>query len=61
MITCCKDCKKRFPGCHDYCETYLEEKEEHEQVRMKARREKDADNDFYGVWMPKRKNKGRMR
>ena len=24
----CKDCTERYPGCHDYCERYLSEKEE---------------------------------
>ena len=27
-IKCCKDCKKRFLGCHDSCATYKAELEE---------------------------------
>ena len=27
-IKCCKDCKKRFLGCHDSCDEYKEELEE---------------------------------
>lgn len=27
-IKCCKDCKKRFLGCHDTCATYKSELEE---------------------------------
>lgn len=25
-ITCCRKCDKRYPGCHDDCETFQSEK-----------------------------------
>ena len=25
-ITCCRKCDKRYPGCHDECETFRSEK-----------------------------------
>lgn len=25
-ITCCRKCDKRYPGCHDGCETFQSEK-----------------------------------
>ena len=25
-ITCCRKCDKRYPGCHDNCETFQSEK-----------------------------------
>lgn len=50
MITCCKDCvaPKRHPGCHDYCEEYLKEKEEHERQKEAARKEKLIVNGIVG-------------
>lgn len=61
MITCCKDCKKRYLGCHDYCETYLDEKEKHDQLRKKIYKEKQADNDYYEAYYSNRKDRRRMR
>ena len=26
-ITCCKDCKERYIGCHSKCEKYITEKQ----------------------------------
>jgi hypothetical protein len=26
MITCCRECEQRAPGCHDKCERYREQK-----------------------------------
>lgn len=30
---CCKDCKKRYPGCHDHCEKYQAAKKEWETFK----------------------------
>jgi hypothetical protein len=30
-VTCCKDCKERYLGCHDKCEVYIHAKEEYEE------------------------------
>lgn len=37
MIKCCKDCvpPKRYPGCHDRCQEYLEEKRIHDEIKQK--------------------------
>ena len=32
---CCKDCKKRHPGCHGECEDYINAKAEAERIRQK--------------------------
>jgi hypothetical protein len=61
MITCCKDCDKRYPGCHDYCETYLDEKEKHDKLREKIRKDKQGDIDYYDAWYSNRKKMRRMR
>ena len=38
-IKCCMPCKppERYPGCHDHCSKYIEEKAQHEKD-MDARR-----------------------
>lgn len=33
MSTPCKDCTKRYPGCHDKCAGYLDFKKERELIR----------------------------
>ena len=52
---CCKDCKERFPACHDVCATYLKAKAEwnelQEQIREKKKHIKIADSFHYEqVW-----------
>lgn len=37
MITCCKDCKLRTPGCHDKCEEYIQEKAEWNRAKAYLR------------------------
>lgn len=61
MITCCKDCEKRYPGCHDYCEDYLDEKEQDEKLKAKIRKEKQAEDDYYAAWYSNRKKMRKMR
>ena len=31
-ITCCKGCRDRYPGCHDKCNTYQEQKRERQAL-----------------------------
>lgn len=31
-ITCCKECRDRYPGCHDKCNTYQEQKRERQAL-----------------------------
>lgn len=38
-IYSCKDCDKRFPGCHSSCPDYIAEKEKHD--KEKAERDKE--------------------
>lgn len=39
----CKDCTKRFPGCHGKCESYQKWKAEHEEAAKKWSLEKSVD------------------
>ena len=41
-IKCCKDCvpPTRYPGCHDKCSKYLEEKAEYEKQKEYAKAHK---------------------
>ena len=41
----CKNCPAREPGCHTYCEDYLEAKKEHEMAKAWLRAE--AEIDYY--------------
>ena len=34
MITCCKDCTDRNPGCHDKCERYKAQKDADYQKKI---------------------------
>ena len=38
-IKCCRNCvpPKRYPGCHDKCNKYLEEKAKWEEAKAKAK------------------------
>lgn len=37
----CKDCTKRYPGCHDKCESFIEYRKEYDRIR--DLRQKDID------------------
>lgn len=41
-IKCCKDCVSptRYPGCHDRCSKYLEEKAKWEEEKQKIAKNK---------------------
>ena len=32
-ITCCYHCKSRYLGCHEECQEYISQKEEHDRKR----------------------------
>ncbi len=34
-ITCCKDCNKRYVGCHCDCDEYKKQKKEYEEIKLK--------------------------
>lgn len=40
-MKCCKDCTKRFVGCHASCQTYIVGKVIHTYKRDKASKERD--------------------
>lgn len=42
-ITECKDCKERYPGCHDVCDRYGREKEKNLQVKQLIQRKMHAE------------------
>lgn len=47
---CCKDCKERFPACHDVCATYLQAKaewEEHKAIIQEAKDENRRWNNYH--------------
>ena len=43
---CCKNCKERFPACHDVCAQYLQAKAEWEEQKA-AIREAREENRFW--------------
>lgn len=63
-VTCCHDCKERFPACHDVCVTYLKEKEAWEEWRRQIREVKDQERIFdkhHYNQVIKRRKKGEKR
>lgn len=38
----CKNCDRRYPGCHDNCEDYQQEKHERDVLNEKIRRERQS-------------------
>lgn len=46
VIECCKGCVAplRYPGCHDHCPLYLEEKEAYEARKAESDRERAVTN-----------------
>lgn len=66
IIKCCKDCvpPTRYPGCHDKCSKYLEEKAKLEEIKAKARKDKaytiyPSDFEMLSCMHRPRKNKRR--
>lgn len=48
-ITCCKDCQKRFVGCHSSCKEYLEQKAKWDKMNENRKRFNDEQTDFLRV------------
>lgn len=48
-MKCCKDCTKRYVGCHSKCQTYVANKVINTYKRNKANVEKDLtfNNNYY--------------
>ena len=44
-ITCCRDCDRRQPGCHDTCPLYQKQRQQWEETKRKAREERRADRE----------------
>lgn len=38
-VYCCKDCTKRYLGCHDKCEEYQRQSKEHKERKEKVAKE----------------------
>ena len=36
----CRGCEKRYPGCHDHCDTYKAERAEYEKLKQRDAVEK---------------------
>lgn len=41
----CQGCKKRYPACHDHCESYLKWKAERDKLREEHQKELALDCD----------------
>ena len=46
-IVSCRNCLDRYPGCHQYCNTYKKERAEYD--RQKAEENKTRDAYYYAV------------
>lgn len=58
----CKDCKKRYLGCHDKCDTYQNFKKECLEISEERKKRQTADEYFLGkqsernkIWIKERK------
>ena len=47
IITCCKDCQERHPGCHATCEKYIKQKAEHDERTAEYRKEHSVNSVDY--------------
>ena len=43
----CRDCKERYPACHDYCEKYLDANDEWQEHRKQVKAIKADEYDIY--------------
>lgn len=46
MGLACKDCQKRYPGCHDKCEEYKKSKEEHKKKQAFLQEAKNIESEW---------------
>ena len=47
MIRCCYKCENRKIGCHAYCASYREEKQETDQQNKEINKRKKLDGAYY--------------
>ena len=47
MVYSCKDCGNRHPGCHGKCDTYLAEKEKHDNQKAAIDFERKINSGLY--------------
>lgn len=57
MITVCKECPKRHPGCHGACEWYKAERKALDKENTRRRTENTAGFDASRHWEYRRKRK----
>lgn len=43
IFDCPKDCEGRTPGCHGYCERYLEKRAAQDKINAEKRRRQEID------------------
>lgn len=55
LIKCCKNCAKRYPACHDFCERYIAEKSESLEAHAKRMQFNQTEHDI--VALKKRKKR----
>lgn len=48
-ITCCKDCEKRYVGCHSSCEEYNEQKKRHVELNKVMRQHEQNREAIYDL------------
>ena len=41
----CKDCKERYLGCHDYCESYQKYRKKRNEINDRRLRERELASD----------------
>lgn len=57
----CKNCPAREPGCHSWCEDYIEAKKEHEKAKAWLRAEESINSYKAAVVERIRENKRKRR
>lgn len=40
VFKACKNCQERYPGCHDHCERYKEERAEYDRLKAIENRDR---------------------
>ena len=47
VITCCKDCTDRYPGCHAKCEKYISQRAEYDRIKAEHKKKAMISNGLY--------------
>lgn len=59
-VSCCKDCDKRYVGCHSECEDYILEKQDHDKkseiIRSKRKAYEEVVGAMYDFKQQRQKN-----